>query len=141
MVAGEFQHTIDKKGRMSIPAKFRESMGEKLMICKGLDSKPCLFVYSMEAWKTLDDKIQSMPLAQSIQLQRFVYGGAAEVECDGQGRILLPANLRAYAGLESNATVVGLSRRAEIWSPEKWAAEAELCSGECAFNAMSALGI
>lgn len=141
MVSGEFQHNIDKKGRMFIPSKFREELGEKLMVCKGLDGKPCLFVYSMEAWNILDEKIQSMPMAKSIKLQRFIYAGAAEVECDGQGRILLPANLRAYANLESGATVVGMSRRAEIWNPDSWNEESKECTAESAFNLMEELGI
>ncbi len=141
MVSGEFQHNVDKKGRMFIPSKFREELGEKLMVCKGLDGKPCLFVFSMEAWEALDNKIQSMPMATSIKLQRFIYSGAAEVECDGQGRILLPAALRGYAGLDAAATVVGMSRRAEIWSPENWEEESKLCTAECAFNLMEELGI
>ena len=141
MIYGEFQHNIDKKGRMFIPSKFREDLGEKFMVCKGLDANPCLFVYSMEEWKKLDETIQSMPVAKSRQVQKFIYPGAAEVECDGQGRILLPLKLREYAKLESNATVIGVSKRAEIWNTDVWAAEAEKCTPEMVTSLMEELGI
>ena len=141
MIYGEYQHNIDKKGRMFIPSKFRDELGEKFMVCKGLDGKPCLFIYSMEEWQLLDEKIQSMPVVKSRKLQRFVYPGAAEVECDGQGRILLPAKLREYANLENSATVVGVSRRAEIWNTDSWNEQADECTPENVLELMEELGI
>ena len=141
MIYGEYQHNIDKKGRMFIPSKFRDELGERFMVCKGLDGKPCLFIYSMEEWQILDDKIQSLPVASTRQLQRFIYSGAAEVECDAQGRILLPAKLREYANLEGSATVVGVSRRAEIWNSDSWNEESTEYTPESVFNIMEQLGI
>lgn len=136
---GEYTHNIDKKGRMFIPSKFREKLGEKFMICKGLDKRSCLVIYSLEEWELFDAKIQSLPMSQSIQLQRFIYPGAAEVEYDSQGRILIPAKLREYAGLDASAVIVGLSNRAEVWSPDNWNDVSSDCTSENAFDLMEKL--
>lgn len=141
MLFGEYQHTIDKKGRMFVPSKFRDNLGERFMICKGLDGKPCLFIYSMEEWTKLDEKIQQLPVAQTRDLQRFLFTGAAEVECDAQGRVLLPQNLREYASLEGNAAVVGASRHGEIWNTERWAEVSSECTPENIAKIMENLGI
>ena len=119
MFMGEYSHTIDAKGRMIIPAKFREELGDEFVLTKGLDG--CLFVLSAEEWNALQKKITAMPISKARSLQRFFFAGAAEVEPDKQGRILLPQQLREYAGLEKDVTFIGTSSRAEIWSSEKWA--------------------
>ena len=113
MLIGEYQHNIDAKGRVIVPVKFREDLGERFYITKGLDG--CLFVLSSLEWKHLEEKIQAMPLSKSRGLQRFFFSGAAEVEPDRQGRILLPQTLREYAGLTKDITFIGTSSRAEIW--------------------------
>lgn len=118
MLIGEYQHNIDVKNRVIVPAKFREDLGKRFYITKGLDG--CLFVLSPEAWEQLQVKIAAMPISKSRSLQRFFFAGAAEVEPDKQGRILIPQTLREYVGLEKDVTFIGISVRAEIWSTEKW---------------------
>ena len=118
MLIGEYQHTIDAKNRVIVPAKFREDLGSLFYITKGLDG--CLFVLSRKGWEQLQAKIDAMPLSKSRGLQRFFFAGAAEAEPDKQGRILIPQNLREYAELEKDVTFIGTSTRAEIWSTEKW---------------------
>ena len=118
MLIGEYQHTIDAKNRVIVPAKFREDLGSLFYITKGLDG--CLFVLSRKGWEQLQAKIDAMPLSKSRGLQRFFFAGAAEAEPDKQGRILIPQNLREYAELEKDVTFIGTSTRSEIWSTEKW---------------------
>lgn len=118
MLIGEYQHTIDAKNRVIVPAKFREDLGSLFYITKGLDG--CLFVLSRKGWEQLQAKIDAMPLSKSRGLQRFFFAGATEAEPDKQGRILIPQNLREYAELEKDVTFIGTSTRAEIWSTEKW---------------------
>ena len=118
MLIGEYQHNIDAKSRIIVPAKFREDLGKHFYVTKGLDG--CLFVLSVQGWEQLRQKIAAMPISKSRSLQRFFFAGAAEVEPDKQGRILIPQNLREYAGLEKDVTIIGTSARAEIWSTENW---------------------
>lgn len=118
MLIGEYQHIIDAKNRVIVPAKFREDLGSLFYITKGLDG--CLFVLSRKGWEQLQAKIDAMPLSKSRGLQRFFFAGATEAEPDKQGRILIPQNLREYAELEKDVTFIGTSTRAEIWSTEKW---------------------
>ena len=118
MLVGEYQHSVDAKGRMIMPAKFREELGDSFVVTKGLDNS--LFIFSKEEWARLDEKLAQLPLSKGRTMQRFFYGSMAECEIDKQGRVLLPANLREYASLEKDVVVVGLNRRAEIWSKDKW---------------------
>lgn len=120
MFMGEFQHTIDDKGRLTIPARFREGLGEKFVITKGLDN--CLFVYPMNGWAEMEQKLRSLPFtrADARAFVRFFFSGATECEVDRQGRILLPANLREYARLEKEVVIVGVASRVEIWSRSLW---------------------
>lgn len=118
MLIGEYQHNIDQKGRVIIPAKFREDLGELFYVTKGLDG--CLFVLSPGEWERLQNKITAMPISKSRGLQRFFFSGAAEVEPDKQGRILIPQPLREYANLTRDVAVIGASSRAEIWDAESW---------------------
>ena len=118
MLIGEYQHNIDSKGRVIVPSKFREDLGECFYVTKGLDG--CLFVLSPEEWARLQEKIKAMPISKSRGLQRFFFSGAAEVQPDKQGRILLPQTLREYAKLSHDVTVIGASTRAEIWDSARW---------------------
>ena len=138
MLIGEYQHTLDIKGRVNFPARLRESLGESFIITKGLDG--CLFVYSREEWKVLEDRIRELPMSKARNLQRFLFAGAVEVETDKQGRVLLPANLREYAGLEKEIVVIGASTRAEIWSRERWSQNSEELSSDTVAQAMDELG-
>ena len=120
MFMGEYIHTIDGKGRLIIPAKFREALGEQFIVTKGLDH--CLFVYPLGEWNTLEEKLRALPFTQpeARSFVRFFFSGATECELDKQGRILLPANLRDYAQLEKDLVLVGVSSRVEIWSETLW---------------------
>ncbi len=118
MLVGEFQHNIDAKGRMIMPAKFRDELGEKFVITKGLDK--CLFVFSQFEWEKLDQKLSEQSLSKGRKIQRFFYGGMTECELDKQGRVLVPQTLREYAELFKDAVVVGLAKRAEIWNKDEW---------------------
>ncbi len=118
MLIGEYQHNIDAKGRIIVPAKFRSDLGRCFYITKGLDG--CLFVLPEAEWKELEEKIHSMPISKARTLQRFFFSGAAEVETDKQGRVLIPQHLRDYAGLEKDITLIGTSSRVEIWNTDEW---------------------
>jgi len=117
---GEYQHNVDSKGRIILPAKFRELLGEMFVATKGLDR--CLFIYPKEEWTILEEKLKKLPLAkqEARAFVRFFFSGAAELEFDKQGRVLLPNNLRDYAGLEKDIVVVGVSSRIEIWDKQAW---------------------
>lgn len=120
MFMGEFQHSIDDKGRITIPAKFRDSLGTSFVVTRGLDH--CLFVYPQEEWSALETKLKGLPLMKSDAraFTRFFFSGATECEWDKQGRVNLPANLREYAKLEKDCVVLGVSNRVEIWNRETW---------------------
>ncbi|MBP1935445.1 division/cell wall cluster transcriptional repressor MraZ [Paenibacillus sediminis] len=120
MFMGEFQHSIDEKGRMIIPAKFRELLGTSFVVTRGLDQ--CLFIYPLEEWAVLEQKLKTLPLMKSDAraFTRFFFSGATECEWDKQGRVNLPANLRQYAKLEKDCVVLGVSNRVEIWSKDIW---------------------
>ena len=120
MLMGEFQHSIDAKGRLFMPAKLRDTLGTHFVITKGLDK--CLFVYSDEEWEKLQGKFANSPMSkQSVrQVARFFFGGATDAEPDKQGRVLLPQNLRIYAELDKNVVIVGVGTRAEIWDVDAW---------------------
>lgn len=120
MFMGEYLHSLDSKGRLIIPSKFREELGEKFVMTRGLDG--CLFVYPMSEWSILEGKLKALPLtkADARAFVRFFFSGATECETDKQGRIIIPANLRAYAKIEKEVVVIGVSNRVEIWSSELW---------------------
>lgn len=136
MLMGEYEHTIDEKGRLIIPARFREELGLKFVVTRGLDR--CLFVYPLTEWARLvEEKLQALPLGktEARAFVRTLMSGATECELDKQGRIMLPANLRSYAGLEKDVVVIGVSARAEIWAKaewEKYSSAAEAAFGEIA---------
>jgi len=120
MFLGEYQHTMDEKGRLFIPARLREGLGNSFVLTRGLDR--CLFGYSFEAWKNLEKRINEFPFTNSeVRIfVRFFFAGAAECSLDKQGRILIPQLLREYAVLEKDVCILGVSERIEIWSYENW---------------------
>ena len=131
MLIGQFEHTIDAKGRLNFPAKFREDMGDRFILTKGLDN--CIAVYSLEEWGRWEEKFKSLPDSKSRQLKRFFFASSTDVEPDKQGRILLPQHLREYAGLTKDVAFVGASRRAELWDAARWRAfNAELTEDKIA---------
>lgn len=120
MFIGEYQHTLDNKGRIIIPSKLREDLGENFIITKGLDN--CLFVYPNSEWKILEEKLKKLPMTNrdARAFVRFFFSGATECTLDKQGRVLLPANLRKHSKLKKDAVIIGVSTRLEIWSKEEW---------------------
>ncbi|MBW4828913.1 MAG: division/cell wall cluster transcriptional repressor MraZ [Clostridiaceae bacterium] len=120
MFIGEYQHNVDNKGRLIIPSKLREGLGENFIMTKGLDN--CLFVYPKPEWHILEEKLKSLPLTSrdARAFVRFFFSGATECELDKQGRILIPANLRNHSKLEREAVIIGVGTRVEIWSKEEW---------------------
>ena len=119
MFMGEYNHTIDAKGRIIIPSKFREALGENFVVTLGLDG--CLFVYPNEEWLTFVNQLKNLPGNKDArQLQRYFMAGAADCEVDKQGRILIPSKLREHASLDKDVVFVGVLSKIEIWSKERW---------------------
>ncbi|KYZ77096.1 division/cell wall cluster transcriptional repressor MraZ [Anaerosporomusa subterranea] len=120
MLLGEYQHSIDAKGRVILPAKFREEIGENCIATKGLEK--CLFVYPKQEWSIIESKLKQLPLAkaEARAFVRFFFSGAAELECDKQGRVLVPGNLRDYAALDKDIVIIGVLNRIEIWDKTAW---------------------
>ncbi|MDD6771924.1 MAG: division/cell wall cluster transcriptional repressor MraZ [Inconstantimicrobium porci] len=120
MFIGQYNHSVDAKNRISIPSKFREELDGKFIMTKGLDG--CLYVYTMNEWKKLEQKLSSLPLTNkdARAFVRFFFSGASEIEIDKQGRALIPQNLKEYADVKKEIVSIGVSSRIEIWSKEKW---------------------
>lgn len=120
MLMGEYSHSLDAKGRIIIPAKLREQLGDTFVVSKGLEG--CLFVFPPAEWEKLSNKIQALPLTdpRGRKFSRYFFSGASELEVDKQGRALLPPNLREEAQLEKDVVLCGVGNRVEIWSKEKW---------------------
>ena len=117
-MTGEYQHTIDSKGRIFVPAKLREQLGSEFYVTISMDK--CLSLYSGESWKQFSERVNAMTYVQQRRMRPlFVY--ASRLELDAQGRILLPQNLRSFAGLAKNVTIVGCNNHAELWDSEEWA--------------------
>ncbi|MEG0770517.1 MAG: division/cell wall cluster transcriptional repressor MraZ [Clostridia bacterium] len=138
MLIGQYQHSIDIKGRLIVPAKFREDLGDTFIVTKGLDN--CLFIFHFDEWKALEAKIRELPFSKARDLQRFFFSGAIEVELDKQGRILLPQVLRDYASLTKDITVIGAQNRAEIWNSDMWNSQNEALSNDRIAEVMEQLG-
>ncbi len=120
MFMGEYNHTIDAKGRLIIPSKFREVLGDEFVVTKGMDG--CLFVFDNSEWQTFAEKLRSLPMIDKDvrQFTRFFLAGAAAVEVDKQGRILIPSVLREFADITRDAVLIGVGSRIEIWSKDRW---------------------
>ncbi len=143
VLIGEYEHSLDSKGRMILPAKIREDLGEKFIITKGLDG--CLFGFSESEWNNFEEKLKQLPLTNknARDFVRFFLSGAVEAETDKQGRFLIPANLREYADLDKEAVVTGVGTRIEIWERDKWKKynSDENISAEQIADNMASLGV
>ena len=141
MLIGEFEHSLDAKGRLIMPAKLREDIGEKFIITKGLDG--CLFAFSIEEWKNFEQKLRTLPISNkdARAFSRFFFAGAIECEIDKQGRFLISSNLREFAELSKDVIIVCMDSRIEIWSKEKWQKCDEDISAEEIAQKMEMLGI
>ena len=143
MLIGEYEHSLDVKGRLILPAKIREDMGDKFIVTKGLDG--CLFGFSQNEWTNFEEKLKTLPLTNknARDFVRFFLSGATECEIDKQGRFLITSNLREYATLEKDAIIIGVGTRIEIWNREKWKSynrDENISADEIAEN-MTMLGI
>ena len=120
MFRGEYSHTVDAKGRLIIPLKFREQLGEECIVTRGLDGY--LFIFESGEWEAYEEKLRKLPMTNknARSFVRFLSGGATPCEFDKQGRILLPATLRKFAGIEKDVILAGLPNRIEVWSEQKW---------------------
>lgn len=120
MFLGRHTHNLDAKGRLAIPARYREALASGVVLTRGIDR--CLALYPMDAWLPLAQKVSALPLtdADARNFRRMVFAEATDLGLDGQGRILIPPDLRRYAGLEREALVVGVDTSIEIWSPQRW---------------------
>lgn len=134
---GEYHHNVDEKGRMIIPAKFRDGLGSSFVMTRGLDR--CLFVYPPEEWRKLENQLKELPFTKkdARAFTRFFFSGAAECELDKQGRVNIASPLREFAQLEKECVIIGVSNRVEVWSKENWEtyfAESEDSFSEIAEN-------
>jgi MraZ protein len=134
---GEYHHNVDTKGRLIVPAKFRDSLGETFILTRGLDQ--CLFGYPLSEWKLLEEKLKALPLTKkdARAFTRFFFSGAAECELDKQGRINISSHLLQYGKIDKECVIVGVSNRIEIWSKQLWEdffAESEESFAEIAEN-------
>jgi MraZ protein len=120
MFLGEFSHSIDDKGRLTLPAKYRTELGDGVVVTRGVDK--CLFIFTLSEFQALADRISSLPMtqAEAREFSRHFFSGASDVELDKQGRILIPQNLREYAELNGDAVVVGVNQRIEVWNAKAW---------------------
>ena len=130
MFLGEFQHSIDEKGRLAIPAKFRAPLTEGLVVTRGLDR--CLYVWTIEQWREMAEKLAKLPMMQgdARRITRHFFSGAVDAKLDKLGRIVLPQFLREYAGLGDEVVVVGVYSRIEIWSKDGWESERSLAEDQ-----------
>ncbi len=141
MLIGEYEHSLDTKGRLIMPAKLRQDMGDKFIVTKGLDG--CLFAFSQNEWLNFEAKLKSLPLSDrnARNFVRFFLSGATECEIDKQGRFLIPNNLRLAANLEKETVIIGVGTRLEIWDKATWdKCDENISADEIAEN-MTMLGI
>ena len=138
---GEYNQTVDTKGRLIIPTDFREGLGSKFVVTKGFDG--CLFAYPQDAWEKFEDKLEALPLVrkEARTLVRFFVSGARTCELDKQGRILVPSVLREFAGLEKDVVLAGATNRVEIWSKSRWAQVSAVDDMEDIAQQMADLGL
>jgi len=117
---GEYRHAVDDKGRLAIPSRFRAPLDGGVVVARWLDA--CLAIHTRTAWDAIGEKVAALPISdpRSRMLQRRLFAGAFETELDRQGRLLLPQNLRSFAGIDAEATVIGSQGHVEIWAPARW---------------------
>lgn len=141
MFMGEYSHTIDAKGRLIIPSRFREQLGEEFVLTKGLDG--CLSIYPMDEWTAFEEKLRALPLTNknARTFSRFFVAGATVCELDKQGRILVPATLREFAGLEKDVVLTGNINRIEVWSKQKWSENSNYDDMDAIAEGLEDLGI
>ena len=141
MFMGEYSHTIDPKGRLIIPSKFREQLGDEFVLTKGLDG--CLSIYPMNEWEKFEEQLRSLPLTNknARTFSRFFVAGATSCELDKQGRILVPGTLREFAGLEKDVVLTGNINRIEIWSKRKWSENSNYDDMDAIAEGLQDLGI
>jgi MraZ protein len=121
MFLGEYVHTIDDKGRLVVPAKFRNALAGGMVVTKGVDR--CLVIYPMDEWQAYRERISSLPTMDrsARDLRRLIFAGAVDIVPDAQGRFVVPQSLREYAGLDGQVVIAGCDNYIEVWSPEEWA--------------------
>jgi MraZ protein len=141
MFMGEYNHTIDAKGRLIIPAKFRELLGEEFVLTRGLDG--CIWIYPMDEWTAFEEKLKALPLTvkNARAFARFFVAGAAYGELDKQGRVLVPGSLREFAHLDKDVVLAGNLSRIEVWSKEKWNENCNYDDMDSIAESMQELGI
>ena len=142
MFTGEYRHSVDDKGRLAVPSRFRAQLDAGLVVSRWLDS--CLAIHTRAGWDALAEKVAQLPItdANARRFSRFIFAGASETTLDGQGRVLVPGYLRDMAGLASEAVVVGSRDHAEIWAPDTWEAyRRELEDPAALAEAIEGLGI
>ncbi|MEX1123670.1 MAG: division/cell wall cluster transcriptional repressor MraZ [Patescibacteria group bacterium] len=135
MFIGEYNHNLDSKGRISMPVKFRSELGSSAIVTKGLDA--CLFVYPKEEWQKMTEKLAQLPIANSSarSFSRLMLSGAMELEFDKQGRAVLPAYLRDYAGLKNGVIAAGVLNRVELWDKKAWSLYSDSSESNASENA------
>lgn len=141
MFMGEYRHSIDEKGRLIMPARFREELGDRFVATRGLDN--CLFVYPLREWASLEEKLRSLPFTrgEARAFTRLFLAGASECEIDRQGRFVVPAGLRGYAKIERDVVIIGVSNRIEVWSQGEWDAYVEKAGSKFEELAENLVGI
>lgn len=142
MFIGEYKNSIDPKGRIIVPAKFREGLGGKFILTKGTDT--CLFVFSMQEWKNFESELQELPIPKkdARAFARYFFSSAVECEAEKQGRMNIPQNLREYAKIDKELFTIGVNTRIEIWAKSEWERyQQEELSQETIAERMSSLGI
>ena len=141
MFKSQYNHTVDTKGRLIIPSKFREILGEQFVVTKGMDG--CLFAFSNDDWKVFEEKLKALPITNknARKFARFFLAGSAEVELDKQGRILLPQHLREFGEIDKDVVLVGVGSRIEIWDRDKWNAENSDDDMDAIGESMESIGI
>lgn len=141
MLLGEYYHSLDVKGRLNLPSKFRGDFGETVVITKSSGEKKCLWVFSLPEWEAFTDKIKQLKISYSSDIVRYFLTGASEASIDKQGRIMIPQNLREFAGLDKEVVVAGVLTKAEIWNKEKYIEATSSLTGEKIEEAMRQLDL
>jgi MraZ protein len=135
MFIGEYQHTIDIKSRIIVPSKFRDELGARFVLTKGLDN--CLFIFSMDEWNRFEEKLKNLPVASkdARAFVRYFFSGAVLCDMDRQGRLIIPQNLREHAKIDKEIVIIGVLSRVEVWSKSEWEGYNE--SADLGYDAVS----